>query len=696
MIFKRKACLLFILLALVSSMWGCANNGSLKSIPVQAAQQENKFSNTSKADANRISDYQEGSASPSVDRQKEKSLFSDMPSYRSSLPARRSLSETPLFKTDFLVDDSSLNIRNMPVGAFINEIFGDILGLNFQISPQVLSREDLVTLRAQEVSKTQLFDLAKSVLSDYGIGIRKEQGDFLRFLIRSDPDMLEPPLLVTGEALPSVPESHRTIFQFVQLNAVAESQVRSWLSSVFSETGLLFLGDDMNNAIVIKGPGRAVKQAVEAIRLLDKPNMRGKHTVRITPSFLDAGTMAKSLSQVLQSEGIQASLIPPIGAVILLPLKSSNSVIVFSADLALIEHIKDWARELDVPPINSGGNDFFYYSVKNTSAVDLAESLGVETSGIAIGNLDGSQGISGARNIFVDQNRNGLVFTGRRDEWIRFLPLIEAMDKPARLVNVEVTVASVALQDQTDLGISWLFKNSMDRFDGVGSTDFASGGSGFTYNLNNAGQVRFALNMLAQDQRVAILSKPSILVKSGETASIDVGEEIPVITSQGQSTENVTSPVLQTIDYRKTGVILEVTPTVHSGNRVDLAVQQEVSEVLTGQASGLSTPSIFNRSLDTSLTLRDGGAVILGGLISGSSSDAKSKIPLVGDIPVFGSLFRKSGKQESRSELIVLIQAFIMDLDDELHEFNKEMKAKFELIEYDKIGIEKQKPNNSP
>ena len=116
--------------------------------------------------------------------------------------------------------------------------------------------------------------------------------------------------------------------------------------------------------------------------------------------------------------------------------------------------------------------------------------------------------------------------------------------------------------------------------------------------------------------------------------------------------------------------------------------REEVSDVVTGQASGLSTPSIFNRSLDTSLTLRDGGAVILGGLISGSSSNGKSKIPLLGDIPVFGSLFRKAGNQDSQSELVILIQAFIMDLDDELDEFNKEMKQKFELIEYDKLGLD--------
>ena len=688
MVFKRKACLKTIALACVCSILGCANNGSFTSTATEALQRDDRVLDQTRAGENRITADPGEGFEPSLGTPKEQTLFRDTPSYRSSLPSLKSGREKSIFTADSAAADSSLNIRNMPLGAFINEIFGDILGLNFEISPQVLSREDLVTLRAKEVSKVQLFELAKSVLADYGIGIRKDQGEFFRFLIRNDSEMIEPPLLVTGEALPSVPESHRIIFQFVQLNAVGESQVRNWLSSVFSETGLLFLGDNMNNAIVIKGPARAVKQAVEAIRLLDRPNMRGRYSVRISPSFLDAQTMARSLSQVLQSEGINASLVPPIGAVILLPLKSSNAVIVFSADVALIEHIKEWARELDVPPINSGGNDFFYYSVKNTSALDLAKALGVGASGGGSGGSGASQTRESAKSIFVDENRNGLVFTGSRDEWTRFLPLIEAMDKPARLVNVEVTVASVALSDQTDLGVSWLFKNSMDRFDGVGSTDFASGGSGFTYNLNNAGQVRFALNLLAQDQKVAILSKPSILVKSGETASIDVGEEIPVITSQGQSTENLASPVLQSIEYRKTGVILQVTPTVHSGNRVDLAVKQEVSEVVTGQASGLSTPSIFNRSLDTSLTLRDGGAVILGGLISGSSSKGKSKIPLLGDIPVFGSLFRKAGNQDSRSELVILIQAFIMDLDDELDEFNKEMKQKFELIEYDKLGLD--------
>ena len=127
------------------------------------------------------------------------------------------------------------------------------------------------------------------------------------------------------------------------------------------------------------------------------------------------------------------------------------------------------------------------------------------------------------------------------------------MDRPARLVLIQVLIASVTLTNDTDVGIEWLFKGRAGDFGQVGRQDLALGGTGFTYMLNNSGQVRFALNALAQDQRVSILSEPRILVKSGETAQIDVGEEVPVITSLAQSTDAANAPVLQSIQYRENG-----------------------------------------------------------------------------------------------------------------------------------------------
>ena len=211
----------------------------------------------------------------------------------------------------------------------------------------------------------------------------------------------------------------------------------------------------------------------------------------------------------------------------------------------------------------------------------------------------------------------------------------------------------------------------------------ALGGAGFTYTLNNSGQVRFALNALAQDQRVSILSEPRILVKSGDSAQIDVGEEVPVITSQAQSTDALNAPVLKSIQYRRTGVLLRVEPIVHSGNRVDLNLSQVVSEALEA-GSGVNSPSIFNRSVQTSLTLSDGGAVVIGGLISNSENEGDTRIPVLGSIPVLGALFRSSGKQNTRSELILMIQAYIVD-EDETDDFNQRMRDDLDLLDPDDL-----------
>lgn len=579
-----------------------------------------------------------------------------------------------------------VNFHDIPVGVFINEVFGNILGLSFELDDALKNRDDLVTVRADgDQSHYKLYRLAREVLLNYGVGI-EVLDTHIRFIPADDEKSTEPPLFITGMTLPDVPQSHRTVFQFVPLRAVRENILLGWLETAYANTGLKTTADSLNNAVVLQGPADVVRRAKETIELLDRPNMRSQFSMRISPSFVQAPALAKSLTDILISEGIGASQSPPFGAVIVLPISSVNSVIVFAADQKILDHVKRWAEELDRPPGEGAGGTYFYYQVRNTSASDLANALrgGGKRD-------DGGENVSGGfslpAGILVDKNRNGLIFTGAAENWNSILPIVKFMDRPARLVNVEVTVASVTLSDDRDLGVEWLFNDTHGDFSGVGRSTVGLGGNGFSYTLNNSGQVRFALNALAQDQRATILSKPSITVKSGDSASIDVGQEVPIITSQSQSTDAVDAPVLQSIEYRKTGVLLKVEPVVHSGNQVDLGLSQEVSEVLDS-VSATGSPSIFNRKIETSLTLRDGGAVILGGLISNSSSQGETKIPVLGNIPGFGALFRSSGNQESRSELILVIQAYIIDLEENSWDFNEQLRNRLELLDEEYLDLE--------
>ncbi len=581
----------------------------------------------------------------------------------------------------------AVNFREMPVAKFINEVFGNILGVNFEIADTLNSRQDLVTVRAADPqTHYELYLLAKQVLQSYGIATI-QQDNLLRFTLASDESATTKPLILSGRALPDVPYSHRPVFQIVPLKYVRDSSVKTWIETAFDSTGLTVTSDSTNNVVILQGPPQIVSEALSTIDLLDRPNMRGRYSVRIAPSFVSAAVLSKMLIDVLESEGIAAVEKPPFGAIIILPMLPTNSVIAFSGDKALLDHVKEWASELDQPPDQDASSDYFYYQVQNTSASELAAVLRGVESGDTGGDENKANSDKGIPGVFVDKNRNGLIFTGNSGRWKNLVPIIKAMDRPARLVSVEVTVASVSLTDDDDLGVEWLFNDPKGRYSGVGATNFGLGSSGFSYALSNAGQVRFALNALSQNQRVSILSKPSILVKSGDVASIDVGQEVPIITSQAQSTDAGSAPVLQNIQYRKTGVLLEVSPLVHSGNLVDLGIIQEVSEVLDSAGSGVDSPSIFNRRVQTMLTLSDGGAVVLGGLISGSSNKGKSKVPFLGDIPGIGALFRSSGNQEQRSELILIIQAYIIDINEKKWTFNEELERRLKLLDVDALEM---------
>jgi general secretion pathway protein D len=281
--------------------------------------------------------------------------------------------------------------------------------------------------------------------------------------------------------------------------------------------------------------------------------------------------------------------------------------------------------------------------------------------------------------------RNVIVYQGDPQRWRAIRNVLARLDQPARQVVIEVTVAEVTLTDDLSHGIEWALRNV--GINGTNGPVTALGGNEPNEGalvwraLSASGQVKAVLNLFAKDSRVSILSTPRIMVKSGESASIDVGTEVPIITSQATAvdlpTQNGTSSILQAIQYRKTGVLLEIEAVVHSGQRVDLKLTQEVSEATPTETSDISSPSIFSRKLQTSLSLSDGESMLLGGLISSSTTDGKTKIPLLGDVPVVGRLFQNRTKHGQRTELLMLITPYVVEDASQARAITDAIKASF-------------------
>ena len=189
------------------------------------------------------------------------------------------------------------------------------------------------------------------------------------------------------------------------------------------------------------------------------------------------------------------------------------------------------------------------------------------------------------------------------------------------------------------------------------------------------------MNALATDSRVNILLTPRLLARSGTEAQIKVGNEVPVITSQSNSplTTGGTTSILNQVSYRTTGTTLKVKPTVHSGDRIDLEVSQEVSEAQSNDVSNVSSPLIFSRSISTKLSIKDGVTVLLGGLIQENRSSSGSKVPWVGDLPGIGNLFKNRSAATTKTELLIFITPYIVrsseDAEKITGQFEKVMQA---------------------
>ena len=598
---------------------------------------------------------------------------------------------------------SRLAFNNMPVSAFINEVFGNQLGLNYVVEPSIKNTPDLVTMRiTSQIDQKALYRLATQTLKSYGV-TTSFADDVLTFSFSEDASGGDVPLIVSGKALPEVPNSSRPVFYIYPLTSVTTPTVRSWINQLFPKNKLNIKEDIVRNAIILEGNTRLVNQAIAAVKLFDRPSLKGMFSRIIRPTLSNVTDFSKHLEQILLSEGYSVRTTAGTAAIRLLALESTGQLIVFTKSPEILEHVLDWARTLETEKHNTVEEGLFSYQIQSTQAthiVNILNSLGVanyyasspQTSGgNSAGRTQSSPTINqpSANNpqakgrYAVDEQLNTILYSGSGKDWLQVLPVIKRLDKAAPSVMVEVILAEVQLNDNENFGIEWLRNTTSGDY----AIDFGTigglglGKTGFTLELNNAGSTRAVLNAFYKNEKANIRSRPRIMVKSGGEASIDVGNEIPVITSNSQSTDDANAPVIQNISYRKTGVILEIKPTVHASGFVDIDISQELSEATATSSSNIDSPTILNRKISTTVTLRDGGSVLLGGLISSTSSVGEQGVPVLGRLPLLGNLFSTDTNRQDRTELMVMIIPYVLNSPEEAENLTDELqRARIESL----------------
>lgn len=606
---------------------------------------------------------------------------------------------TPTASNDML--ESAVTLENMPLPVFANAVYGSILKRNVSVDAAVQSRNDLVSLKTgKPVSGAQLAAAAQAVLRSYGVVATEFDG-----LVRIVPESSPGSGLVSirrGRAQADVPAALRPVFFLVEVENTNVANISNWVRTFF-QNRVTVTEDQPRNAILLSGQSDSVSAAAEAIQLLDQPSLRGQVSARINPAFWSANEMAGRLVEILTAQGYYASQSANQTAPILvLPISAVNSVVVFASTPETLDHVLRWARELDQAPPNKGGKYVTYY-VRNTDAAEVARTLqdvlggggntavapatpGAPAAATAARTASGN--LSGGGRVVVNAAANSIIIQSTPAEYQQIYSLLQELDRPPRSTLIMATVAEVSLSDSEQFGFSWLLKQFTSggyNVNGSVGPRPTSGvtGAGLALSIASiAGDPRALLTALASSNRVRVLSNPSIVALSGYEASIQVGEDVPVLTSQISNANtggaNGSQGVLQTVQYRSIGIILRVRPIVHAGGRVDLEMSQEVSGVSSNNSGLGNSPVVTTRKVQTRLAAQDGSTMLIGGLIREQRDGSNAGVPFLKDIPVAGGLFRTSaGEAFNRTELVVLLTPYVMEDDFDSRAITSAFRSQF-------------------
>lgn len=603
----------------------------------------------------------------------------------------------------FDTDTVRATLPPQPVSQFVDTVFNEILKVPYSLGPGVSEMRNIVALRgAVEVDERTFFGMVEMALRDYGVSVSIENG--VVRVAKNDSLLAGAPLIVRSRSTAETAEASRPVIQFFELQSIDANSVKALLDETFPDLGGVRITARADiNTIVIVGRAREVTAAAQIISDIDQPRLAGAQIARIEPVFWSADRLAASVSQALQTEGYQANASGSTGiarAVNFMPVPFTNQLLVFSGVPAAFERALFWISELDKPSALGDQTQVFVYQVRNTSAQQLGAIAASVTGEIAnfVGGTtaSGNSGQSGGQDqvgqpaqqraqvnpnptalsgsggtrITVDSGGNRLLYRGTPSEFDRARRLFEQLDVPPLQVLVEITIAEVTLTDETRFGLEWFAEEALDSglISGgtLGGLGLSAGGLSIEYDH---GTVTAALNAFASNNNINVLSSPRIVARSGGEARIQVGTDVPIITSQRASNSQVggSTDVLQSVQYRQTGVILGVKPVVF-GDSVELEVFQEVSSQADNPNAAIGSPLILNRSIETSLTVREGTTAVIGGLMQDNYTRGNTGVPFLKDIPIIGSVFRTDRVSGGKTELLMLVTPRIIRSGEELED----------------------------
>lgn len=601
--------------------------------------------------------------------------------------ATLSLSSTSGIAPAVAQDNITMSFVNADIRSVI-ETIGKATGKNFIIDPRVTGNMNIVS--QTPVTKDLAYEILLSTLRVHGFAAIEERGA-IKVVPEADAktsgSVMAPGVATKGD---------RIVTQVFALQNESAAQLATVLRPLVAQNN--FIGAyPGNNTLVITDYASNVERIRKIISAIDVPASSDLQTVKL--QYASAVDIANTMVRLLPEASANPSN-PGAPAKLSVGVEPrTNSLIIRADSPALITRLRALVAQIDTPTAANGNINVVY--LKNAEATKIAETLrglmggaSASTNSLsAASNAVGTQpnlvssSPAPASNIQAYAATNSLIITAPDHVYNALRSVIDKLDQRRAQVYVEALIVEVTSSVAAEFGIQWQDLTGVTRGGAqvIGGTNFGGSGTNIITGAQNIGTIGQGLNIgvvrgqvtlpgigtvlnlgalaraLENDQRANVLSTPNILTLDNEEAKIVVGQNVPFVTgSYTQSTSIATNP-FQTIERKDIGLTLRVTPQVAEGGAVKLKVFQEVSSVVPTSSTIRSADLITNkRSIENTVLVDDGQTVVIGGLISDDAKNGDSRVPLLGDIPVIGNLFKYQTRSREKTNLMVFLRPLVI------------------------------------
>lgn len=591
----------------------------------------------------------------------------------------------PAIGEDFIL----FNFEQVDVRVF-TQLVGEFTGKRFVVADDVVGK---ITVVSPKVSRESAFLLFVAVLESSGFTVVTED-EINRVVKLPDRAMGMGTVVGDGDESPQF----GLITRIMQLNHVTASEMRKMLESHLQRKDSVSALDETNH-LIITDTADAIARVEELVRQLDKPGMA--RVMEVLPlQHADAVSLAQQLSAAYSDNPSRAyqllDRIPPapgesaaasaMRPPTIVPAEHANRLIVTGTPRQ-IEQVKLLVAEMDVPA-PTGRNALNAILLSYIKAEDVAKNVTALLEKSAAQNV----GAGARRKVSVEAvpSNNALLVDAAPEDFLEVRRLVESLDVMPQQVHISVLIAEVSDGDAETLGVEMTALNAPDskgdtQFAGgtrpnvsggvVSMADMAAGmfGRGLTFGIAHGSHLDadgnlvadypaiFNLDLIRQNNRVKILSDTSLGAQNNHPAEVAIVDNIGILESTVQGS-GADRDFIQNITRMDVGVKVNMTPHIIPGGLVRVELEPSIEAVTdSGTTSGTAyVPTISKRMVKTTMTVADGQTIVIAGLTRNDDTEVTKKIPILGDIPLLGWLFRWDSKSVTKSNILIFVTPRIM------------------------------------